>query len=137
MLIDEEEKKINASGGSYSKEAKEKLIEMLNIHRENVKTMQKAIASNKRANVELKDIDSQLELLKNLKHTGPDLVRILQTFDRARVNEISKTANYSAFAPSTTVSSRNGKSKAANNKNQTYSSRFKAFVARKVNDYIY
>lgn len=105
MLIDEEEKKINAADGYYSRNAKDKLVEMLDTHRENVKTMKRAIDENTMDNVQLKDIDTHLARLKGLKHTGPDLVQILETLDKTRVSEIAhQTASYSAFRPETTVS---------------------------------
>lgn len=100
MLIDEEEKKINASNGKYPRATKDKLVEMRNTHRENVKTMQAAIKANRRPNVELEEIDVQLARLKSLKHSGPNLVQILGTIDRARINQMQQTADTSFYSNS-------------------------------------
>lgn len=59
---------------------------MLRTHQANITTIERAIDRNKGANDELKDIDSLLEQLTNMKHTGSDCIRIIQAFNRARLN---------------------------------------------------
>lgn len=85
MLIDEEEKKVNASEGTYSRNVKEELCEMLRTHQAHITAIKRAIDSNKGANDELKNIDRQLEQLMHMKHTGSDCIRIMQSFNKARL----------------------------------------------------